>query len=456
MGLLDVSFDAEWLMQWLRAPARQKPPSSLPGLRYPSRRDEPVKSSALWLQGKREDDGAEGLWRVHDDLYDLSGWLDQHPGGADWLQLTKGTDITEAFEAYHISQLPEQILGSYRVRDAVTKRNSPYTFKEDGFYRTLKRRVRRELGDQRSGPTAESKLCADALLAATLASASFAAAAPSLAAGAASGLLLALTVIAAHNFFHQRDNFRMHYFNLSFMSARDWRVSHGLSHHIYTNTVLDLEMSITEPFLQWLPEPSKGWIARYLSWLYSPFVYSAIFHSQLLVRVYLFLRGEKKMFGAQDLFSVLVPGAMLLAGSSLAGALWMWLWILLVGSFFFGLIGLNAGHHHPDMFHDGDAPREDTDWGLCQLDAVGERREVNTCTLFALVSFGHHSLHHLFPSLDHGRLQRLYPALEATCREFGAACQVSSLWGMLRGQFLQLARNKPNRRPRWRRAGLAE
>ena len=26
------------------------------------------------------DDDCEGLWRIHDDLYDLSGWLNNHPG----------------------------------------------------------------------------------------------------------------------------------------------------------------------------------------------------------------------------------------------------------------------------------------------------------------------------------------------------------------------------------------
>ncbi|KAJ8889910.1 hypothetical protein PR048_009415 [Dryococelus australis] len=75
-------------MQWVRRPSRRVQ-SSLPGLKYPSHRDDPVKSSTLWLQGKREDDGAEGLWRVHDGLYDLSSWLHHHPGGADWLELTK-------------------------------------------------------------------------------------------------------------------------------------------------------------------------------------------------------------------------------------------------------------------------------------------------------------------------------------------------------------------------------
>lgn len=42
-----------------------------------------------WLDGRREDDNAEGLWRIHDSLYDFSDFIQRHPGGPDWLKLTK-------------------------------------------------------------------------------------------------------------------------------------------------------------------------------------------------------------------------------------------------------------------------------------------------------------------------------------------------------------------------------
>lgn len=46
-------------------------------------------SPCSWLEGKRLDDRAENLWRVHDGLYDLTPFIDQHPGGRDWLTWTK-------------------------------------------------------------------------------------------------------------------------------------------------------------------------------------------------------------------------------------------------------------------------------------------------------------------------------------------------------------------------------
>lgn len=42
-----------------------------------------------WLQSRQKDDNAEGFWRVHDTLYDLTDFIDRHPGGVDWIKLTK-------------------------------------------------------------------------------------------------------------------------------------------------------------------------------------------------------------------------------------------------------------------------------------------------------------------------------------------------------------------------------
>ena len=40
------------------------------------------KFATQWLRAKRIDDDCEGLWRIHDDLYDLTGWEKSHPGSA--------------------------------------------------------------------------------------------------------------------------------------------------------------------------------------------------------------------------------------------------------------------------------------------------------------------------------------------------------------------------------------
>lgn len=61
--------------------------------KYPSTRDSFVNGSWRWIEGKRVDDGAEGLWRVHDKLYDLTSFVAKHPGGQFWLEVTKVRDV---------------------------------------------------------------------------------------------------------------------------------------------------------------------------------------------------------------------------------------------------------------------------------------------------------------------------------------------------------------------------
>lgn len=57
--------------------------------KYPTYRDDIINGCWKWLAGKREDDNAEGLWRVHDKLYDLTTFVEIHPGGREWLELTE-------------------------------------------------------------------------------------------------------------------------------------------------------------------------------------------------------------------------------------------------------------------------------------------------------------------------------------------------------------------------------
>lgn len=64
--------------------------------------------------------------------------------GRDWLLATQGTDITEVFESSHLTSLPHNLLLQYLVGDAHTPRNSPYTFYEDGFFKTFRKKVGRD------------------------------------------------------------------------------------------------------------------------------------------------------------------------------------------------------------------------------------------------------------------------------------------------------------------------
>jgi len=95
------------------------------------------------FKGKRKDDNIGNLWRIHDKLYNLEPYIHKHPGGTDWLTISRGLDITEAFESAHMvnPEIVERVLKDYYVGEATSPRISPFTFKDDGFFKVLKRKA---------------------------------------------------------------------------------------------------------------------------------------------------------------------------------------------------------------------------------------------------------------------------------------------------------------------------
>lgn len=112
------------------------------------------------------------------------------------------------------------MLPKFHVTKADTPRNSPFTFEENGFYKTLKKNIREILPTLPANLKNRSKLYVDLLLVAYLATAIIAAKYVNYYIGAVSGMTLCMLTIAAHNFFHQKDSFRMYYFDMSLMSSR--------------------------------------------------------------------------------------------------------------------------------------------------------------------------------------------------------------------------------------------
>jgi Cytochrome b5-like Heme/Steroid binding domain len=65
--------------------------------KYPSNRDDIIRGCWKYIEGRRLDDEAEGLWRVHDKIYDLTTYINRHPGGKQWLELTKVRIFKKSF-----------------------------------------------------------------------------------------------------------------------------------------------------------------------------------------------------------------------------------------------------------------------------------------------------------------------------------------------------------------------
>lgn len=84
------------------------------------------------------------------------------------------------------------------------------------------------------------------------------------------------------------------------------------------------------------------------------------------------------------------------------------------------------------------------DWGIYSMDTISDNTDLRKHHFLSLTHFGHHALHHLFPTLDHGILPQLYPILFKTMAEFEVDLEAYPWYHHVYGQFRQLARTQPN------------
>lgn len=161
------------------------------------------------------------------------------------------------------------------------------TFFEDGFYKTLQRRGAVVLKDIDIKRVLWSRFYTDVVLLLMFVAAIFAARNDNLYMAAflalVSGVLMMWLTMLAHNFIHQKNNWRMYLMNFSLMGWRDWRVYHAMSHHMYPNSYHDLLVTMVEPWLKWIPE-KKTTTQKYFYFLISPFLYASLFFISFLIR----------------------------------------------------------------------------------------------------------------------------------------------------------------------------
>ncbi|CAK1546128.1 unnamed protein product [Leptosia nina] len=425
---------------------------SFPNLPYPHLRDDLPKTAHQWIDGKREQDGAEGLWRIHDGLYDFTDFVQSHPGGAQWLECTKGTDITEQFITHHLSGNAEPIIPKYFVRKTKQPRNSPFTFADDGFYSTLKSKIAEKRKEIPKDVRKKSDLITDVLLVLFLIGSPLTCwvwtqnLLLGLASTVAVSYLLTCLTICGHNYFHRTDSWRMYVFNICGFSYSEWRVTHAMSHHLHTNTAQDIELGLLEPFLQFLPNPNKPILVQMAAFYY-PVIYAFVILGCLIKDVAVSLAGYRgKKLTWTNVIPFAVPVWMWLAsGSYFPWVISVWLLMIILSSEFFMIFGLTAGHHSHTNFFEGDIPRSDKiDWGIHQIDTIVENIDNAGNHFKSITRFGDHALHHLFPTLDHAELKYFYPTLLEHCEKYETQLRMTNFYNALLSQSKQLIRKRPN------------
>eukprot|EP01041_Mallomonas_annulata_P001765 gene1765-3416_t len=85
---------------------------------------------------------AEDCWVIYNGkVYDITKWVDRHPGGREILQLTAGRDISIAFESYHpFTRKAHEVLPKYEIGTATNFEFPPYPV-DTLFYKDIRENV---------------------------------------------------------------------------------------------------------------------------------------------------------------------------------------------------------------------------------------------------------------------------------------------------------------------------
>lgn len=78
-----------------------------------------------------------------------------------------------------------------------------------------------------------------------------------------------------------------------------------------------------------------------------------------------------------------------------------------------------------------------------ELEAVMDRSDINDSHFKVMTFFGHHSLHHLFPTVDHAVLEHLYPVFLEHCDKYRANFKVTTQLDLFIGQIRTTLKTRP-------------
>lgn len=318
---------------------------------------------------------------------------------------------------FHVEQA---VLKKYYVKDVERPQvNTRFTWAEDGFYKTLKRRAAEVLKDQPHGPTVFMQAVYGVIL--TAWACCFAAACVS---GSwrfliLSALLLHPILGIGHNSLHQGDNWMRFCLDLTLFSHHEWRVSHCLSHHSYTNLLLDFEMSALEPLIFSIATGPRNGLSFIIG---LPVALCSMGGVEFMVRCGHTLMGYRKL--AWENLLAVAELALLCAFNGLGKGWAMWAVMHSLGSLLLSIVALPL-HHSEHVFTEGQGPIS-ADFGEHTLrtskDFDTHLGLVPSLLFFQL--FNSHCLHHLFPAIDESRLPQLHDVFIKTCADFNMPYKV--------------------------------
>ncbi len=397
---------------------------------------------------------ASKLWQIHGCYYDLEPFLTEHPGGRRFLEQVRGMDCTAVFESTHLhDKMPKAMLKRFYVGE-VPGYAPAYTFEQDGFYLTLKRRVQAHfLADAKARgiPLAEARLAHHGTPAFIGRLAGFWAIWLALTLGALVGgywwcaLPWGAFAFALGGYGHEamhagvfksaRANRALALLTLDMqgLSSFVFTAMHVPLHHVHTNVQgLDPDIEVHFPLVRERPEqplyffhrlqPIYAWIlylitlpvlwvndivAISIGWWFGPY--------GKMRRPYF---EETVLFALSKVFSFSVFYALPFLLHPWPQALTIV--ALMLGGAGLAVQGTFALSHQNELAMNlaGRKTTQPGDWGALQVETTVDFQHGHWLPTTLLGGLGYQMEHHLFPTLSYSRLHEVAPIVRQTCAEF--------------------------------------
>ncbi|GAV01754.1 hypothetical protein RvY_12413 [Ramazzottius varieornatus] len=400
----------------------------------------------------------ESCWcYINNKVYDITTWLDRHPGGKKVLLLAAGRDCTDLFISYHpFTEKPAQLLAKYCIGQ-VTTTEFPQYQPDSGFYKEVRQKVAEYFKenklvskDAKPGLVRLGFILLVAALAYSLlvydgGSLSWSI---KLLAAIVFGVAQSLCLMhAMHDASHSAIGPNETWWNFvgkfcldwfAGASINSWHNQHILGHHIYTN-VMGVDPD--------LPVEKEGDIRR-VCWQ-QKWAPAYRFQHVYLCVLYGFLALK---FRIQDITSTIIDhsngnirvndlGWKETTGQILSKLVWLsWRFILPVTVFhvaplpflclflliefvtgYFLTFNFQVSHISPlAEFPDGQGASFVNEWAQSQLKTTVDYAYHSWLTTFLTGALNYQSVHHLFPSVS----QYHYPAIAPIVKQVAEKWQV--------------------------------
>ena len=152
------------------------------------------------------------------------------------------------------------MLEKYYVGECPNKQKPRFTFEEEGLFQTVKKKILNKYTVEELSDSTASERRAMVLFSIWFLLISLTGYLNSYILALLTGFFTLVLNGVAHNFVHKKPNLYRHLYLLSGFTAKEWEIMHCISHHIYTNTLLDYELGGFEPLMYYhrcLPKNHK-------------------------------------------------------------------------------------------------------------------------------------------------------------------------------------------------------